>query len=80
MMDEIGELIIFHRKRSGLSRIKLAAIAGVGKTAIFDIEQGKSTLRLDTLLKILRVLNISVKLESPLMQEYCDLQERRNDA
>lgn len=67
-MDTIGSIIRTHRKKAGFSQSKLAQMAGVGKTAVFDVEKGKRTVQLDTLLKIMRVLNISVKLHSPLME------------
>ena len=34
---------------------------------IFDIEKGKLSTRLDTLLKVLKVLNIKLDFQSPLM-------------
>ena len=51
---QLGELILFHRKRAGLSREACALLAGVGKTAVYDLEHGKETIRLDILLKILK--------------------------
>ena len=45
-------------------------IAGVGKTVVYDIENGKETVRLKTLFNVLGVLNISLSLESPLMDRY----------
>lgn len=69
MNKELAEIIKFHRKKSGLSQSKLAMLSGVGKTVIFDIENGKETIQLDTLVKILRVLNISMRFESPIMKE-----------
>jgi y4mF family transcriptional regulator len=67
---KIGRIVKFHRKQSGLSRIYLADIAGVGKTVVYDIENGKETVRLNTLFKILEALNISLFLDSPLMDQY----------
>lgn len=61
----IGQIIRQFRKKAGLTQQQLAEYAGVGKTVVFDIEKGKSTVQLDTLLKILSVLNISLKLETP---------------
>lgn len=66
-INQLNAIIQFHRKKSGLSQADLALYAGVGKTAIFDIESGKRTIRLDTLLKILKVLNIKIELQSQLM-------------
>jgi len=74
-MEIVGELVRFHRKRSGLSQLALADLAGIGKTAVFDIEKGKATIRVDSLLPVLRVLNISVELRSPLMREWTAVQE-----
>jgi len=43
-------------------------MAGVGKTVVFDIEHGKQTVRLETLMKIMKVLNIKMQLTSRLME------------
>ena len=64
---EIGNIVKKHRKAAAISQIKLAEIAGVGKTVIYDIEKGKETVQLLTLLKVFAALNIKMKLESPLM-------------
>jgi HTH-type transcriptional regulator / antitoxin HipB len=69
-ISNLGRIIQFHRKQARLSRIELADIAGVGKTVIYDIETGKETIQMKTLLKILGALNISIALESPLMERY----------
>ena len=63
----LANTIRMHRKAAGLSQLQLAEMAGVGKTVVFDLEKGKATVQLKTLRKILRVLNIKVRLESPLM-------------
>jgi HTH-type transcriptional regulator / antitoxin HipB len=68
--DDIGGVVKYHRKRACLTQQELARLAGVGKTAVFDLEKGKQSIQLDTLRKILRALNISIKVESPLMEEY----------
>ena len=67
--QKLAILIRKHRKAAGLSQLQLAEMAGVGKTAVFDIEKGKETIQLDTLRKILSVLNIKVQLISPLMNQ-----------
>jgi len=70
---KISEIILFHRQQAGLSRIQLAEIAGVGKTAIYDVEHGKVSVRFETLQKIFSVLNISIQLESPLMNHFQEI-------
>ena len=63
----LGKLVHDLRKKEcGLSRDSLAIIAGVGKTFIYDIEHGKETCRMSSVLSVLRVLNIKVRLISPL--------------
>jgi transcriptional regulator with XRE-family HTH domain len=74
----LGRIIQFHRKAAGLSRIELAAIAGIGKTAIFDIEKGKATIQLNTLLQLLDALNIAVHLDSPLMALFEDSENAKS--
>ena len=68
MEQTLAEMVFFHRRASGLSRNRLADLAGVGKTVIYDIEKGKETIRLSTLKKILSVLNIRMAYHSPLME------------
>ena len=65
---KLNEIVLFHRKKSGLSRNQLADLAGVGKTAIYDIEKGKETIRFSTLQKVLTALNIKITFSSPLME------------
>ncbi|MBN2419293.1 MAG: helix-turn-helix transcriptional regulator [Deltaproteobacteria bacterium] len=69
-MKEFGAIVRFHRKQAGLSRIELANIAGLGKTVIYDIENGKDTIRFNTMLKVLNSLNITVSIDSQLMDQY----------
>jgi len=64
---KMNEIILFHRKKSGLTRNQLADLAGVGKTVIYDIENGKETIRFLTLQRVLKVLNITITFTSPLM-------------
>ncbi len=66
--NNLSELVRLHRKQAGLTQKGLADLAGVGKTVIFDIESGKETVQLDTIKKVLTVLNIKIKFESPLMK------------
>lgn len=74
-MNEISKIIHHHRRKASLTQKALADLAGVGKTAIFDIEKGKEGIRMETLFKVLKVLNISVQWESPLMKDYRERQK-----
>ena len=65
--EEIGKIVIFHSQKAKLIQKQLADLAGVGKTIVFDIEKGKETVQLNSLLKVLSVLNIKLEMKSPLM-------------
>lgn len=68
--SKIGTMLLFHRRQAKLSQAELGKLAGVGKTVIFDLEKGKLSVRFDTLLKVLKVLNIRIDLYSPLMDVF----------
>lgn len=67
-MISLAQVIQDHRKKAGLTQSRLAQLAGVGKTVIWDIEHGKESVQWDTLKKIFRVLNITVEWRSPLLE------------
>jgi ribosome-binding protein aMBF1 (putative translation factor) len=68
MNDDLKNIVREHRRLSGLSQSKLAKLASVGKTVIFDIEHGKQTVQFDTLKKVLVALNIKIVLQSPVLE------------
>jgi y4mF family transcriptional regulator len=49
----IGEFVKLRRKEAGLTQIELAAKAGVGLRFVRELEQGKDSLRTDTVNKVL---------------------------
>jgi HTH-type transcriptional regulator / antitoxin HipB len=74
--QEFAQILRMHRRAAKLSRVQLAELAGVGKTVIYDIEKGKESVKLNTLRKVLKVLNIQIRLQSPLMD---NLQNSENE-
>ena len=68
-MKKIGTLVRCHRKKSGLTQKQLSDLAGVGKTVVFDIEHGKKTVQFNSLQNVCHVLNISLTLDSPIMDQ-----------
>jgi HTH-type transcriptional regulator / antitoxin HipB len=64
----LSEVIRFHRKKSGLTQKGLADLANVGKTVIFDLEKGKSSVQFDIIEKVLNTLNIKITFDSPIMK------------
>jgi y4mF family transcriptional regulator len=65
---DLSKVIRFHRKKSGLTQKELADLANVGKTVIFDLEKGKSSVQFDIIEKVLNALNIKIIFDSPIMQ------------
>lgn len=76
MHKKFSDIILFHRKRSGLTQLELAELAGVGKNLIYGLENGQEGVRLENLLKVLRVLNIELDFQSPLREAF--LKEQAN--
>jgi HTH-type transcriptional regulator/antitoxin HipB len=61
----LPEIVKTTRKKAGLTQLELAELAGVGKTLIFNIENGRINARFENLLQIFRVLNIKLNVEAP---------------
>ncbi len=68
--NDLDKIVTFHRKQAKLSRNALAELAGTGKTVIYDLEKGKKTVKWSTIMAVLEALNINLKFQSPLMEEY----------
>ena len=77
-LEELSEVVQFHRKKSKLTQAQLAKLAGIGKTAVFDLEHKIKQPRLDTISKILQILNIKIKFESPLMNAYREQRDAKS--
>jgi len=73
-----GEIVRFHRRRAGLTQPELARIAGVGRTVVLDVEKGKVTIRLTTLLKLLDALNVRLDWDSPIKGGFAEYLESRD--
>jgi y4mF family transcriptional regulator len=66
--SSLKDIIRFHRKKAGLTQQELAQMAGLGKTVVFDVENGKLTIQFTSLIKIFHVLNINIEFKSPIMK------------
>ena len=63
----LAQIIKFHRKKGKLTQKGLADLAGVGKTVVYDLEKGKTSVQFDTIQKVLNVLNVKIIFESPII-------------
>ena len=70
VQNRLSDIILFHRKQSGVTQQELAELAGVGKNLVYELENGKQSVRLENLLKVLRVLNIELDFQSPLRDAF----------
>ena len=59
----LGQTVLQARKQLGLTQPQLALAAGVGVRFIVDLEAGKPTIRLETLLKVLHALGGTLAVE-----------------
>jgi HTH-type transcriptional regulator/antitoxin HipB len=66
---DLSKIVIWHRKRGKISQQMLADLAGVSRTAVQRLECGATPVQIDTLLKVLNILNIEMSYSSPLMQD-----------
>ncbi|MEK6773554.1 MAG: helix-turn-helix domain-containing protein [Bdellovibrionota bacterium] len=61
----LSEVVRATRKKAGLSQVELAELAGVGKTLVFNVENGRINAQFENLLRIFHVLNIKLTIETP---------------
>lgn len=60
--EEIGRLIRDERERIGLRQDELALTAGVSTRVVHQLEHGKPTSRLDSLIPVLDALGLSLEI------------------
>lgn len=61
--EALGAAVLATRHKLGLTQPQLALAAGVGVRFIVELEAGKPTVRLETLLKVLRALGGTLAVE-----------------
>jgi HTH-type transcriptional regulator / antitoxin HipB len=76
--QRLGEVLRAARKRLGLTQPQLALAAGVGVRFIVDMEAGKPTLRLETVLRVIEALGGKINL-SGLPSAAAEDQSEGND-
>lgn len=57
--DLIGKNLYKYRKKAGLTQIEVSEKANLSDKTYADIERGTANMRVDTLIKICKVLNIT---------------------
>lgn len=69
---DLSKMLIWHRKRGKISQQMLADLSGVSRTAVQRLESGATPVQIDTLMKVLNILNIKMLYSSSLMGSYID--------
>ncbi len=60
---ELGRRIRVSRRSSGLTQRDLASLAGVGTRFLSELENGKPTLEIGRVLKVLELLGLELSLQ-----------------
>ncbi|WP_074041493.1 helix-turn-helix domain-containing protein [Kiritimatiella glycovorans] len=68
--EQLGNLIVFHRKKAGLTQVGLAELAGVSRSVVQDLEAGKGRTVWEHVESILVVLNLELQPVGPLVEEW----------
>ena len=71
-MRKLGNLVRFHRRKAALTQMQLGDLAGVGKTTVYDIEKGKTTVQINSLFAVLNALNIRINLSGPFTAAFSE--------
>ncbi|ANE55643.1 helix-turn-helix transcriptional regulator [Methylomonas sp. DH-1] len=61
--QQLGQALRTARKHLGLTQSELALAAGVGVRFIVDLEAGKPTLRLETVMRVIEALGGQIMLD-----------------
>ncbi len=65
---DLGKFIRERRKNDGLTLVEVAGLTNVGVRFLSELENGKPTVRLDKLLRVLGALGIQLHLVNPTSQ------------
>ena len=60
-METIGRTVRQRRRDLGIDQATVAALAGVSRKVVSEIERGKPTIRIDVLTKVLETLGLHLE-------------------
>lgn len=70
--EDLSKMLIWHRKKSKINQQTLADLAGISRTAVQRLEKGTVPVQVDTLWKVLEILNVKMSYSSPIMTQYIE--------
>lgn len=65
LAERLGAIVVSERERLGLRQDELALAAGVSTRVVHQIEHGKATSRLDSLVPVLDALGLTLDVGAP---------------
>jgi predicted transcriptional regulator len=68
--EQLASLISWHRRRAGLSQVELARHAGVSRYVVQDLEAGAGRTTWVRMMPVLRALNLRLRPQGPLVDEW----------
>jgi predicted transcriptional regulator len=68
--EQLGSLIRFHRKKAGLTQVELAALSGVSRFVVQELEAGTGRTTWKHVVSVLEILNLELKADGPLVAEW----------
>jgi y4mF family transcriptional regulator len=68
--EALSSFLKYHRKQAGLTQEQLASKAGVGLATVRDMEQGKQTLQLDSVNKVVALFGYEMRPEKQMVDPY----------
>lgn len=75
--DKIGNKLLIIRKKAGMTQSEVAEIAGLSDRTYADIERGSVNMRIETILRICKALNITP--DEILTEENLSLTEEQSE-
>lgn len=75
--DKIGNKLLTIRKKTGMTQSEVAEIAGLSDRTYADIERGSVNMRIETILRICKALNITP--DDILTEENLSLTEEQSE-
>lgn len=62
-VEILGEIVRVSRRRRKLTQGELAQLAGVGTAFLYELENGKPTVRMDKVVAVLKALDLCFTVE-----------------
>jgi len=75
-IEQLASVIAWHRKKAGLNQTDLAHHAGVSRYVVQDLEAGKGRTTWKKLEAVLKVLNLRLEPEGPLVEKWRRTREK----